>query len=157
MPPVGDLVVKELLEVRREPGGGVDAVGDGVDMHLREHGLRDLAVLHGHAVDVAREAQRQIGHVEQVVMQAAEALDDRGALMAEHLQHLVQAELVMAGGHGSVRGEDALLGDGVGVSSVAAESGAGLRRSSSRPMASREAWPSFMWHTSGWQPRACSR
>ena len=33
--PVGDLVVEELLEWVGEPGGGVDAVGDGVDLGSR--------------------------------------------------------------------------------------------------------------------------
>ena len=54
--PLGNLFVEELLEGLREPGGCVDAVGDGVDGVLREHLLGDLAVLHGDAVDVAGEA-----------------------------------------------------------------------------------------------------
>ncbi len=90
-----------------EPGGGVDAVGDGVDLVVGEHLLRDLAVLHGDAVDVAREAQGEVGHVEQRVVQAAEALDGGAALVAEHGVHLVEAELVVAGGDGGVGGEDA--------------------------------------------------
>ena len=80
-------------------------------MVVGEHLLRDLAVLHGHAVDVAREAQRQVGHVEQRVVQAAEALDGVAALLAEDGVHLVEAELVVAGGHRRVGGEDALVGD----------------------------------------------
>jgi hypothetical protein len=35
--------------------------------------------------------------------------------MAEHLHHLVEPELVMARRDRGVGGEDALLGDGVGV------------------------------------------
>ena len=46
---------KSACMERGEPGSGVDAVGDGVDVVVREHLLRDLAVLHGDAVDVARE------------------------------------------------------------------------------------------------------
>ena len=113
--PVGDLLVEELLEVRREPGGGVDAVGDGVDLVVGEHLLRDLAVLHGDAVDEAREAQGDVGHVHEAVVEAAEALDGGGAIVAEDLVHLVEAELVVAGGNRGVGGEDALLADGFDV------------------------------------------
>ena len=52
--PVGDFLVEEILKGAGEPGGGVDAVGDGVDVVAREHLLGDLAVLHGDAVDEAR-------------------------------------------------------------------------------------------------------
>ncbi len=43
------------------------------------------------------------------------AVDGGGAVVAEDLVHLVEAELVVAGGNGRVRGEDALLADGVDV------------------------------------------
>ena len=72
-------------------------------------------MLHGDAVDVAREAQGEIGHVEQRIVQASEALDGVAALCAEHGIHLVCAELVVPGGDGGVGGEDAELGDGVDV------------------------------------------
>ena len=94
----------------------------------------------------------------QAVVQAAEALDGGGALVAEDGVHLVEAELVVAGGDRGVGGEDALLLDGfdVGVGGVA-RGATPSRRSSSRPMVSRAAWPSFMWQTSGCMPRAWSR
>ena len=97
----------------------MDAVGDGVDVVVGEHLLRDLAVLHGDAVDVAREAQGEVGHVEQAVVQAAEALDGGAALVAEDGVHLVEAELVVAGGDRRVGGEDALLANSATSSSVA--------------------------------------
>ena len=113
--PAGDLVIEQLLEGFREPGGGMDAVGDGMDGGLGEHVLRDLAVLHGDAVDVAREAEREVGHVEAAVVEGAGALDGGSAFVSEDLVHLVEAELVMACGDGGVGGEDALLLDGVEV------------------------------------------
>ena len=143
--PVRDLVVEQLLKRRGEPGGGVDAVGDGVDLVVREHLLRDLAVLHGDAVDEAREAQGDVGHVHQAVVEAAEALDGGGAVVAEDLVHLVEAELVVAGGNRGVGGEDALLADGVDVGFGGVARGLPARCSSSRPMARSAAWPSFMW------------
>ena len=51
----------------------------------------------------------------QAVVQTAEALDGGGAVVAEDGVHLVEAELVVAGGDGGVRGEDALLLDGLDV------------------------------------------
>ena len=57
--PGRDVRVEQLLDGLGDPGGRVDAVGDGVDGELGEHLAGDLAVLHGHAVDVAGEAQRE--------------------------------------------------------------------------------------------------
>ncbi len=113
--PVRDLAVEEFLELRGEPGGGVDAVGDGVHLVVGEHLLRDLAVLHGDAVDEAREAQGDVGHVHQAIVQTTKLVDGGGAVVAEDLVHLVDAELVVTGGNGSVSGEDALLADEVDV------------------------------------------
>ena len=113
--PVRDLAVEEVLELGGEPGGGVDAVGDGVDLVVGEHLLRDLAVLHGDAVDEAREAQGDVGHIHEAVVEAAELVDGGGAVVAEDLVHLVDAELVVAGGDWGVSGEDALLTDGLDV------------------------------------------
>src|ERR1700748_3314310 len=49
--PVWNLFVEEFLKVGGEPGGGVNAVGDGVDLVAGKHLLGDLAVLHGDAID----------------------------------------------------------------------------------------------------------
>ncbi len=78
--PVRDLGVEELLKGGRHPRSGVNAVGDGVDLVLREHVLGDLAVLHGYAVDVAGEAEGEIGHIEQVVVETARSLDGGAAI-----------------------------------------------------------------------------
>src|SRR6185312_9383269 len=66
--PLRNFLVQKLLKRLREPGRSVDPVGDGVDAVLRKHQLRHLAVLHGNAVDVAREAKRDIRHVHQAVV-----------------------------------------------------------------------------------------
>ncbi len=113
--PAGDFEVKELLERFGEPGGGVDAVGDGVDGVVGEHVLRDLAVLHGDAVGEAGEAEGEVGHVEAAVVDAAGGLDGAGAVVAEDLIHLVDPEAVVAGGDWGVSGEDADIADGVEV------------------------------------------
>jgi len=109
--PVGDLGVEQLLKGRGEPGGGVDPVGDGVHLVVGEHELRDLAVLHGDSIDIPGEAQGDVGHVHQAIVEAAGVLDGAGAVMAEDLVHLVEAELVVPSGDGGVGGEDALAAD----------------------------------------------
>src|ERR1700733_1726446 len=90
--PVRNFVVEEVLKLRREPGGGMDTVRDGVDLVVRKHLLRDLAVLHGDAVDEARETEGDIGHVHQAVVEAAKLIDGRGAIVAEDLVHLINAK-----------------------------------------------------------------
>ena len=98
----------------------MDTVGDGVDLIVGKHLLRDLAVLHGDSVNEAGEAQRDVGHVHQTVVETTGAFDGCSAVVAEHLVHLVEAELIVAGGDGSVGGEDTLLADSfhVGIGGV---------------------------------------
>ena len=72
-------------------------------------------MLHGDAVDVARETQGEVGHVHEAVVKGAGALDGGGTLMAQHLVHLVEAELVVACRDGGVGCEDALLFHGLKV------------------------------------------
>ena len=69
---------------------------------------RNFAVLHGHAVGIAREAQRQQRHVQQAVAEAAQLLQPRGAVAAENANGLLGGEAVVTGGNRRVRGEDAL-------------------------------------------------
>ena len=114
--PVGYLAVKEFLEVRGEPGGGVHAVGDGVHLIFGEHLLGDLRVLHGDGVDDARKPQRDVSHVHEAVVETAELVDGGGAIVAEDLVHLIGTELVVAGGDWGVSGEDTVLANGFNVS-----------------------------------------
>jgi hypothetical protein len=114
-PPGGNVLVEHLLNRFRDPGGRVHAVGDGVDGKLRKHLARDLAVLHGHAVGIAREAQRQQRHVQQAVAETALLFKARGAVAAEDANGLLGGEAVVAGGNRGVGGEDALAAHHIDV------------------------------------------
>ncbi len=87
------------------------AIRDRMDVVIREHLLRHFAVLHGHTVDVARKTQRQVGHVQQGVVQAAEALNRVATFRPKNRVHLVQPELVVACRHRCMRSEDATMGN----------------------------------------------
>ena len=92
----------------------MNAVGDGVDLKLRKHGAGDLGVFHGHAVGIAREAQRQQRHIQHAISKAAHPFKTRGAISAQNAVGLLGIEAVVPGGNRSMRGEDALpahLGD----------------------------------------------
>ena len=115
MPPARHLLVEQLLHRLGDPRCGMHAVGDELDVIVREHLLRHLAVLHRHAVHPAREAQRHVRHVQQVVVQAAKARKRVRALIAQNRIHLVEPELVVPGGNRRMRREHALLRDGQAV------------------------------------------
>ncbi len=83
--PFRDLAVEQLLEGLRGPGPGVDAVGYGVDPVGRVHRLGYLAMALGHAVDVAREEQRQVGHVQGVVDGAGQGAQRPRPLLTQDL------------------------------------------------------------------------
>ncbi len=107
--PGGDVLIEHVLDGLGDPGGGVNAVGDGVDGELREHGAGDLAVLHGDSVGVAGEAQGEEGHVQHAVGETALLLQAQGAVAAEDADGLLGGEAVVAGGDRGVGGEDALF------------------------------------------------
>ena len=111
----------QLLPLLRRPGGIVDAVGHVAHMellgkvsrvHVGEDVLADLAMEHGHAVDVLRDVRGEDAHRELLVdvgrMGLAEGhhggpvyLED-GRIMAEILAEHTLVESVMAGRDGSV-------------------------------------------------------
>lgn len=64
-------------------------------------------MLHGDAVDIARKAQRNIGHVQHAVVATAKFFECLGAFFAENLARLIEGEPVVASGNRSVGGEDA--------------------------------------------------
>ena len=101
----------------------MNAVGDGVDGELREHFARNLAVLHGHAVGIARKPQRQQRHVQHAVVKAAQLLQACRAVAAQDANGLLGVEAVMPGRNRRVRGEDALFRTCSMSASVAASSG----------------------------------
>ena len=127
--PVGaEVTGVERGETRGEPGGGVDAVGDGADGDLffldlwpeeAPHGARDGAMQLAHAVVLRRESERQDGHAEALAPLdlLARELMKRLAVEAELRPevgevavHQVEAEDVVAGGDGGMGGEDGVGG-----------------------------------------------
>ena len=85
------------------------AVGNRVDGKLREHCARDLGVLHGHAVCIAREAQRQQRHVQHFIAETAHQLQARRPVAAQNANGLLGGEAVVAGRNRRVRSKDALI------------------------------------------------
>ena len=77
------------------------------DRVLGEHPARHVAVPHRHAVHEAREVQREVRHVQHPLVHAAAAFEQRDALVAEHVAHHVERELVVPRRHRRVRREDA--------------------------------------------------
>ena len=109
--PLGNEAVEQLLKFPACPARGVHTVGDRVDQVVGEHETRHVAMAHGYAVHVTRNAQRQVGHVEIAVLAAADALECLRALLAQHRAHHVHGELVVPGRHRRVRREDAMAPD----------------------------------------------
>ncbi len=123
----------ERADLGGDPGGGVDAVGDGGDGHFfgvesrpesGEHGAADGAVQGGDAVGALGEAQAHGGHVEDAGFAAegglvAEGEDaagvdaGQGAVLAEVAGDQGAVEAVDAGRDGGVGGEDGPGPDGL--------------------------------------------
>src|SRR5204862_6428271 len=123
--PIGAEVADiERGEARGEPGRRVDAVGDGADGDLflldlwpeeAPHRARDRAVQLAHAVVLCGEPQRQDGHAEarapldllaRELMKRLAVESELGPEVAEVAVYQVEAEDVVAGGDGSMGGED---------------------------------------------------
>ncbi len=82
---------------------------------LRKHVARHFAVDHSDAIDVAREAQRQVGHIEEAVVIGVGGREQGSARGSKHFAGKFAAEPVMAGRHGSVGSENAAVADGENV------------------------------------------
>ena len=65
-------------------------------------------MLHGHAVGIARKAQRQQRHVQQSVAEASQLFQARRPIAAQNADRLLGREAVVPGRHRRVRGEHAL-------------------------------------------------
>jgi hypothetical protein len=108
-PPLRHPPVEQLRELRTGPRHRVHAVGDRVHRILREHPARHVAVAHRHAVHEAREVQREVRHVQHPLVHPARSFQERDTLVAEHVAHHLERELVVAGRHRRVRREDAAV------------------------------------------------
>ncbi len=64
---------------------------------------------HRHAVDEAREVQREVRHVQHAFVNAAAYSQQRHALVAENGPHHRERKLVVSGGHRRMRGEHTSL------------------------------------------------
>src|SRR5206468_4442262 len=105
--PARNVAVEQLLKGGRSPGGGMDAVSDGINCVAGEHQLRHFSMLLGHAVDVVAEIEREVSQVQSAF--AAEDLFHREYIRAtEHAAHEIERELVVSGRNRCVRGKDAL-------------------------------------------------
>ena len=114
LPPIGNVPVEHRLHGRRGPGRGVHAVGDRIDLVLREHRPGDLAVSFGHAVHVLAVVEREIRHVQHVVQaELPRALVERVVVTGDDAGHQRQRELVVSGGHRRMRREHAQRLDGL--------------------------------------------
>ncbi len=111
VPPSRRVAVVQLGKGRSDPCGGVHAVGYGLDGILGEHSDRDLSMRHRDAVDIPRETQRHVGHVQYAVQQTPRRLELGHALGTQHVHGQIAGKLVMAGGHRRVGREHAPLPD----------------------------------------------
>lgn len=89
----------------------MDAVGDRVNRIAREETVRDFAVLHGHTIDKARSAQRQLRHVQAVVM--ATGLQPRAPSITQHTMGQVGRKLIVTGRDRRMGRKDTLFPDSI--------------------------------------------
>src|SRR6266567_967174 len=107
-PPLRDVPVVELAECRSRPGDRVHSIGNGADGIQRKHFLGNLSVMHGHAVDVTRKLESQIGHVQCAFRAAPRDFENPHPLGSQDLLHQRSRELVVARWYRRVRCENAL-------------------------------------------------
>ena len=119
--PFGNAPVEQALKRRRRPCARVHAVGDRVDREVREHALRHFAVLHRHAVHEAREAQRDVGHVERAARRRSAPPRAARSARRRAPREDIERELVVAGRHRRVRREHAAAADRLDVGLVELE------------------------------------
>jgi len=100
MAPVGDMMVIEVPKRYSCPGHSMDAIGNGVHRVVREHAARDVAMAHGNTIDVAREVQCQIRHVQHVVRAAIGLLQECRPLSPQYSLHRLYGKAVLSGGPG---------------------------------------------------------
>src|SRR5438132_11781155 len=66
-PPLWNVAVIKVAKGQTRPGRSMDTIGNRVDGMLGKHSARDFPMAHGDAVDVPRQLQCEVGHVEHAV------------------------------------------------------------------------------------------
>ncbi len=116
--PAREMFVVNRHEKGTGPGEGVDAVGDGVNLETREELPGNLPMFLGDSVDVTAQVERQEGHVEVSFSAEFPKKTVRYEVAEDPLDHIVR-ELVVAGFHRRVRGEDTVLHDPLDIPALA--------------------------------------
>ena len=109
--PTGDVPVEQLSKRRRGPGRRVDTVCDRFYVVAVEHPTRYLTVTAGDAVDVAAVPERELGHVELVIVHRVQLAEALPCVRTEDAFHDVRGEAIVARRKRCVRGEDAMISD----------------------------------------------
>ncbi len=87
----------------------MNAVGNRADRIVRKHLAGYLAVLHRDAIHKSREAQRNVGHVQQAIVKGTHPLQKPGAIIPENPVSLLRRKAVVARRNRRMRREDAAL------------------------------------------------
>src|SRR5882672_12058667 len=74
----------------------MDAIGDGTDYVRREHVPGYLSMPHSNSIDVARELQRQVSHVQDIALPHAGFGEQRRSLRAKNMLGKLAREFIMA-------------------------------------------------------------
>jgi hypothetical protein len=129
MPSRAEMAIVEAKHLRRQPGGNMHAVGNVSDRNRvfqfagrksGPHGARDFAMQRGNRIGAARELQAEHGHAETFVAvgilasQRHEGFLGKTESLAQRPEVLfdqIGVEAIVAGGHGSVGGENHFPGN----------------------------------------------
>ena len=129
VPSRAEMAIVKAEHLRRQPGGDMHAVGNVSDgnrvfQFVRKkagpHGAGDFTVQRGNRIGAPRELQAEHGHAETFVAfgmlapQGHESFPGKTEALAERTEVLfdeIGIEAIMAGGHGSVGGEDHFTGN----------------------------------------------
>ena len=101
------MLVQHPLHRLADPCRRMHAIRDRAYRKFREHRPRHLAMLHRHAVCIAREFQCQKRHVQQSFVEASQRFQARRPLPAQNANRLLGREPVVSRRHRSVRREHA--------------------------------------------------
>src|SRR3954471_23513049 len=91
------------------------AVGDGADSVIGEHASRYFTVAHSHTVHVAGKPEGEVSHVQFVAMPCVGFGKKFTAFLAENLFSHGAWKVIVSGGNGRMRGEDAHTPDAIQI------------------------------------------